>query len=77
MTTPPYNNKQDCKGGTQDKSIDSHTTDSAVSRHDDAGVKRNLYEENKNSENDEYIDDPPIKNENIRKRIFLKRFQWK
>ena len=61
LTPPPYNNKQDYKGGTHDKTIDSHTPDSDVSRHDDASVKRNLDEENKNAEDDEYIDDPPIK----------------
>ena len=44
FTPPPYNNKKDWKGGTQDKTIDSHTPDSDVSRHDDASVKRNLDE---------------------------------
>ena len=61
LTPPPYNNKQDYKGGTQDKTIDSHTPDSDVSRHDDASLKRNLDEENKNAGKDEYIDDPQIK----------------
>ena len=44
LTPPPYNNKQDYKGGTHDKTIYSHTPDSDVSRHDDASVKRNLDE---------------------------------
>ena len=85
MTPPTYNNKQDYKGGIYDKTIDSHTPDSDVSRHDDASVKINLDEENKNAEDDEYIDNPPIKNdkinsqshENIRKILFLKRFSMK
>ena len=53
LTPPPYNNKQDYKGGTHEKTIDTHTPDSDVSRHDDASVKRNLDEENKNAEDDE------------------------
>ena len=65
LTPPPYNNKQDYKGGTQDKTIDSHTPDYDVSIHDDASLKRNLDEEIKNSEDDEYIDDPPIKDDKI------------
>ena len=52
---------------------------------DDDSLKRNLDEENKNAENDEYIDNPQIKNdkinsqshENIRKRLLLKRFSMK
>ena len=85
LTPPPYNNKQDYKGGTHEKTIDTHTPDSDVSRHDDASVKRNLEEENKNAEDYEYIDYLPIKNdkinsqshENIRKILFLKRFSMK
>ena len=82
LNPPPYNNKQDYKGGTKYKTIDSHTPDSDVSRHDDASLKRNLDEENKNAGKDEYIDDPQIKNDkinsqsqkNIRNRLLLKRF---
>ena len=44
LTPPPYNNKQDYKGVTNDKTIDSHTPDSDVSRNDGASVKRNLDE---------------------------------
>ena len=83
LTTPPYNNKQDYKGGTQDKTIDSHTPDSDVSRNDDSSLKINLDEDNNNSEKDEYIDNPQINNdkinsqshENIRNRILLKVFK--
>ena len=85
LTPTPYNNKQDYKGGTHDKTVDSHTPDSDVYRNDNASVKRNSYGENKNAEDDEYIDHPPTKNdkinsqshENIRKRLFLKRFSMK
>ena len=52
LTPPPYKNKQDYKGGAHDKTKDSHTPDSGVSRNDDASLKRNLYEENKNAEDD-------------------------
>ena len=61
LTPRPYNSNQDYKGGTQDKTIYSHTPDSDVSRHDDTSLKRSLDEENKNAADDEYIDDPPIK----------------
>ena len=30
LTPPPYNNKRDYKGDTQDKTLDSHTPDSDV-----------------------------------------------
>ena len=42
LTPPPYNNKQDYKGGKQENTIDSHTLDSDVSRNDDDSVKINL-----------------------------------
>ena len=85
LTPPPYKSKWDYKGGTNDNTHDSHTHDSGVSRRDDASVARNLYAENKNAEDDEYIDHPSIKNyrinsqshENIRKRLFLKKFSFK
>ena len=35
LTLTPYNNKQDYKGDTQDKTIDTHKHDSDVSRQDD------------------------------------------
>ena len=74
--------KRDYKIGTNDKTNDSHTHDYGFSRSDDSSVARNLVEENKNSEDDEYIDHPPIKNdrinsqshENIIKILFLNRF---
>ena len=86
MTPPPYKNKRDYKGGTNDKTNDktndSHTHDSGVSKSNDASVARNLDAENKNAEDDEYIDHPSIKNdrvdsqshEKIRKRLLMKTF---
>ena len=68
-------------GGTNDKTHDSHTHDSGVSISDDYIVAKNLDAENKNAEDDEYIDHPSIKNdrinsqshENIWKILFLKK----
>ena len=82
LTLPPYKNKRDYKSVTNDKTNDYHTHDSGVSRYDDASVARNLDEENMNTEDDEYIDHPPIKNdrinsqshENIRNTILEKDF---
>ena len=81
LNPPPYKNKRDYKHGTNDKTHDSHTHESGVSRSNDASVARNLDAENKNAEDDEYIDHRSIKNdrinsqshENIRKRLFLKK----
>ena len=51
----------------------------------DDSFKRNLDKETKNADDDEYIDDPPLQNfnikyqshENIRNRLLLKRFTIK
>ena len=51
----------------------------------DDSLKRNLDKETKNADDDEYIDDPPLQNvniksqshENIRNRLLLKRFTIK
>ena len=61
MTPPPYKNKQDYKGVTNDKTHYSHTHESGVSISDYASLARNLDAENKNAEDDEYIDHPSIK----------------
>ena len=50
LTPPPYKNRQDYKGGTNDKTHDSHTHDSGVSISDDASVARKIEAENKNAE---------------------------
>ena len=42
-TPPPYNNKRDYKGDTQDKTLDSDTHDSDVLKKDDDSLKINLY----------------------------------
>ena len=56
LTPPQYKNKRYYKCGTNDK-----THDSGVSKSDDASVTRNLDAENKNAEDDEYVDHPSIK----------------
>ena len=61
LTPPPYKNKRDYKGGTNDKTHDSHTHEYGVSRSNDDSVSRNLYAENNNAEDDEYIDHTSIK----------------
>ena len=42
LTPPPYNNKQDYKGDTIDKTLDPHTADSDFFKNYDASLKRNL-----------------------------------
>ena len=65
MTPPPYKNKQDYKDRTNDKTDDSHTRETSVSRSDDDSLARNMGAENKNTEDDEYNDHPSIKNDKI------------
>ena len=85
LTPPLYKNKQDYKGGTNDKTHDSHTHKSGVYRSNYSSVARNLDAENNNAEDGEYIDHPSIKNdgidsqshEKIRNRLLLKRFSLK
>ena len=48
LTPPTYKNNQDYKGGTNDKTRDSHTPKTIVSRNDDDSCVRNLDAENKN-----------------------------
>ena len=49
FTPPPYKNKQDYKGGTNDKTHDFHTRETGVSGSNDYGLARNLDAENKNT----------------------------
>ena len=86
LKTPhTYNNKQDYKGDTQDKTLDSDTHDSGVLKKDDASLKRNLDKEIKNADDDEYIDNRPLKKvsikyqsyKNIRNRLLLKSYTIK
>ena len=81
LTPPPYKNKQDYKGGTNDKSYDSHTRETCVSQSDDDSLARNLDSENKNTEDDEYNDHLSMKkdkidsqsHDKIRKRLLFKK----
>ena len=65
LTPPPYKNKQEYKVGTNDKTHDSHTHDSDLSRSNYVSVARNLDAENNNAEDDEHIDHPSTKNDRI------------
>ena len=81
MTLPQYKNKQNYKGGTNDKTRDSHTRETSVSQSNNDSCARNLDEEHKNEEYEEYIDPPSIKkykidsqsHEEIRKRLLFKK----
>ena len=61
LTPPPYKNKQDYRGGTNDKTRDSHTRETSVSRSNDDSLAINLDSENKNTEDDEYNEHLSIK----------------
>ena len=58
LTSPPNKNRQYYAGGTNDKTFDSQTRESGDSRCDTNGCARNLDEEHKNKEDDDYIDPP-------------------
>ena len=60
MTPPPYANKKDYIGGTNDKTRDSRTRETSGSPSDTDSCARNLDEENKNKEDGDYIDPPYI-----------------
>ena len=53
LTPPPYKNKQDYVGGTTDK---THESDDSPS--DTDGCARNIDDEHKNEEEEDYIDPP-------------------
>ena len=67
--------------GTNDKTRDSHTRETSDSPSVNDSCARNLDEEHKNEEYEEYIDPPSIKKDNIdsqsheeiSKRILLKK----
>ena len=61
LTPPPYKNKKDYKGGKNYKTRDSHTRETSDSISDDDSCARNLDEENKNEEDEEYIEPQYIK----------------
>ena len=50
LTPPPYKNNKYYKGGTNDKTCDSHTRETSYSQSDNYSCVRNLYEEHKNEE---------------------------
>ena len=50
LTPPPYKNKKDYKGGTNDETRDSHTRETSDSPIDTDSCERNLDEEHKNKE---------------------------
>ena len=50
LNPPPYANKKDYKGGTNDKTRDSHTRETSDSPSDTDICARNLDEEHKNRE---------------------------
>ena len=61
LTPPPYKNKKYYKGGKNYKTRDSHTCETSDSQSDDDSCARNLDEEHKNEEDDDYIDPPSKK----------------
>ena len=61
FTQPPKTNKQDYAGGKSYKKRDSQTRESGDSQSETGGCARNLYEEHKNEEYDNYIDPPSLK----------------
>ena len=48
LTSPPYKNKKDYKGVTNDKTRDSHTHETSDYPSDNDTCARNLYREHKN-----------------------------
>ena len=58
LTPTPYKNKKYYKGGANDKTRDSHTRETSDSPSDTDSCARNLDEEHKNEEDDDYIDLP-------------------
>ena len=84
-TPPPFYNKWDYKGDTHDETPDSSTKYTNVYKKDDDILKRNLDKEANNANDDEYIDNQPLKfdniksqtQENIINRLLSKRFTIK
>ena len=61
LTPPPNTNKKYYEGGTDDKTRDSLTRETSDSPSDTDSCARNLDEEHKNEEDDDYIDPPSKK----------------
>ena len=84
-TSPPNTNNQDYAGGKNDNTIDSHTHETGDSQSETDSCARNIDDEHKNEEDDDYID-PSSKNkdiiesklqEEIRNRLLSKMFSFK
>ena len=56
LTPPPYKNKQDCVGGTYDKTREYDDSPS-----DTNGCARNIDDKHKNEKDDDYINPPSKK----------------
>ena len=56
LIPPPNTNKQDYAGCTNDKIRDSQTRESGDSRSETDGCAKNIYEEHKNEDVEDYID---------------------
>ena len=61
LTPPPYTNKHEYIDGTNEKTCDAQTCESDDSPSDTDGCARNLDDEHKNEEDDNYIDPPSKK----------------
>ena len=61
LAPPPNTNKQDCAGGTNDKTRDYQTRETVDSRSETDSCAINLDKEHKNEEDDDYIDPPSLK----------------
>ena len=61
LTPPPYTNKHEYDGVTNEKTRDSQTRESEDYPSDTDGCARNIYDEHKNKEDDDYIDPPSKK----------------
>ena len=58
LTPPPKTSKQDYAGGTKDKTRDSQTREAGDSRSETDSCARNIDEEHKKEDDDDYIDPP-------------------
>ena len=56
LTPPPYTNKHEYVGGTNENTRDSQTRESDDSPSDTDGCAKNIDYEHKNKEDDDYID---------------------
>ena len=65
-TTPQFDNKRYYKGDTHDKTPDSSTKYTNVLKNYYANLKSNLDKEIRTATDDEYVDDKPLKIENIK-----------